>query len=110
MLRRRGKRRRMNPLTWIFALGALALGLYRLLNVFAPSLTIRWQRASTERSQRRSSEGLGTSVGHGFASVVAAEGPEPWRDPTVQRRVRWIGVAELVVALAFGVGAWMLTG
>lgn len=90
----------MSGASWIFVVGAAALGLFGLLNIITPATTIRWQRRSTDRSARRGSE-LGASVGSGFAGLVGATGPQPWNNPAVRRRVRWIGVGEILLAGAF---------
>lgn len=91
----------MSGSAWIFAIGATSLGLYGLLNIIAPSLTIRWQRRSTKPSHGKGSE-LRSAVGGAFASMVGAEGPEPWDDPDVRRRVRYVGAVEVLIALGIG--------
>lgn len=82
---------------WVWIIGASLLGGYGLLNLLAPGVTIRWQRRSTDRSEARG-DAMGTSVGAAFASLVGSEGEEPWDDTSVRRRVRWIGVGEVVLA------------
>ncbi len=90
----------MSEAGWIFVIGATPLAAYALLNILTPGTTIRWQHKSTERSRRRGSE-WGAAVGSGFASLAGATGAEPWDDPAVRRRVRWIGVAEILLAAVF---------
>jgi hypothetical protein len=69
---------------------------YGLLDIFAPSLTIRWQVRSTARQGRS-----GHAVGAGFQRVLGIDpDSDPWVDPGVQRRVRWIGFGLMLVGLA----------
>jgi hypothetical protein len=82
---------------WIPIVLAVPLALYGLLNLASPATTIRWQRRSTDRAERRGSD-FGQAVGSGFARMVGATGDAPWEDPDVRRRVRLIGVAEIILA------------
>jgi hypothetical protein len=89
----------------VFLLSGSAALVYGLLDIVAPSLAIRWQVRSTATYG-----GTRQAVGMGFQRVLGID-PEsdPWDDPGVRRKVRWIGLALALVALAVvGLGAWML--
>ena len=89
----------------VFLLSGSAALVGGLLDIVAPSLTIRWQVRSTATNG-----GTRQAVGMGFQRVLGID-PEsdPWDDPGVRRKVRWIGLALALFALAVvGLGAWML--
>ena len=75
--------------------GCASLG-YGLLDIFAPSLTIRWQVRSTARQGR-----FGHAVAAGFQRALGIDpDSDPWADPGVQRKVRWIGFGLMFLGLA----------
>lgn len=89
----------------VFLLSGSAALVYGLLDIVAPSLSIRWQVRSTATNG-----GTRQAVGTGFQRVLGID-PEsdPWDDPDLMRKVRWIGLALALFALAVvGLGAWML--
>jgi hypothetical protein len=80
----------------VFILGGCAMLGYGLLDIFAPSLTIRWQVRSTARPGRS-----GHAVGAGFQRALGIDPDgDPWADPGLQRKVRWIGFGLMLVGLA----------
>jgi hypothetical protein len=79
----------------IVLVGCAMVG-YGLLDIFAPSLTIRWQVRSTAKAGRS-----GHAVGMGFQRALGIDpDSDPWADPGVQRKVRWIGFGLMLVGLA----------
>lgn len=89
----------------VFLLSGSAALVYGLLDIVAPPLTIRWHVRSTATKG-----GTRQAVGMGFQRVLGID-PEsdPWDDPGVRRKVRWIGLALALFAVAVvGLGAWML--
>jgi hypothetical protein len=80
----------------VFILGGCAMVGYGLLDIFAPSLTIRWQVRSTAKAGRS-----GQAVGMAFQRALGVDPDgEPWADTGVQRKVRWIGLGLILVGLA----------
>jgi hypothetical protein len=90
----------------VFLLSGCAALVYGLLDVFAPSLTIRYQVRSTATNG-----GARQAVGVGFQRALGIDpDSDPWDDPGVRRKVRWIGLALSLFGLAVvALGAWMLT-
>jgi hypothetical protein len=90
----------------VFLLSGSAALVYGLLDIVAPSFTIRWQVRSTATNG-----GTRQAVGMGFQRVLGID-PEsdPWDDPGVRRKLRWIGLALSLLGLAVvALGAWILT-
>jgi hypothetical protein len=87
-----------------FLLGGCAALVYGLLDVISPSLTIRWQVRATAKHG-----GSGQTVGTGFQRVLGIDpDAEPWDDPVVKRKVRWIGFVLSLFGLAVAAtGSWM---
>ena len=89
----------------VFLLSGCAALVYGLLDVVAPSLTIRWQVQSTATSGR-SRRGMGVSVQRALGIDPASD---HWDDPEARRKVRWIGLALSMFGLAVvAIGVWML--
>ena len=86
------------------ACGCAAL-VYGLLDMFAPSLTIRWQVRSTATHG-----GTRRAVGLGFQGTLRIDpDADPWNDADVKRKVRWIGFGLSLFGLAVVIlGIWML--
>jgi hypothetical protein len=88
----------------ILVSGCVSLA-YGLLDIFAPSLTTRWQVRSTAKHG-----GSRQSVGMGFQRALGIDpDADPWNDGAVKRRVRWIGLGVSVFGLAaVALGMWMV--
>ena len=76
-----------------------------LLDMFAPSLTIRWQLRSTA-----SHGGTRRAVGTGFQVALRIDpDADPWNDTGVKRKVRWIGAGLSLFGIAVVIlGIWLL--
>jgi hypothetical protein len=73
------------------------------LDIFAPSLTIRWHVRSTAKAGRS-----GHAVGMAFQRALGIDPDgEAWADTGVQRKVRWIGLGMLVGLAVLLLGAAM---
>jgi hypothetical protein len=88
----------------ILVSGCVSLA-YGLLDIFAPSLTTRWQVRSTAKHG-----GSRQAVGMGFQRALGIDpDADPWNDGAVKRRVRWIGLGVSVFGLAaVALGMWMV--
>jgi uncharacterized membrane protein len=88
------------------ACGCAAL-VYGLLDMFAPSLTIRWQVRSTATATHG---GTRRAVRLGFQGALRIDpDADPWNDADVKRKVRWIGFSLSLFGLAVVIlGIWML--
>jgi hypothetical protein len=89
--------------TPLFIGGLVILGAWlaiALLEILAPGPAIRWRRRILERRGHR----------FGSAQIAAAfnhitherDDPDGWRDPSVQQRVRMIGLVNFALAVLFG--------
>jgi hypothetical protein len=77
------------------ACGCAAL-VYGLLDMFAPSLTIRWQvRSTATHGETRRAVGLGLQ-----GALRIDPDADPWNDADVKRKVRWIGFGLSLFGLA----------
>jgi hypothetical protein len=84
--------------------GVLSL-VFGCLDIFAPSLMIRWQISSTAKHEdyRRA---VGTGVQQWLNIDTAGE---PWNDPSVRLKVRLLGGLLACVGLAvIGFGVYLL--
>ena len=86
---------------FLIVLGACVLAgvVYGILDIIAPTLTIKWQIASTARSN-----GLRHEIGAAFGRWINADGSEPWNEPAARRRVRVIGIVLIGSMVAIGMG------
>ena len=89
----------------VILVGGCASLVYGLLDIFAPSLTARWQIRSTARHG-----GPRQAVGTAFQRALGIDpDADPWNDAAVKRRVRWIGLGLSLFGLAaVGLGMWMV--
>jgi hypothetical protein len=80
---------------WV--IGGIACLIFGGLDIFAPSLMIRWQIKSTAKHHdfRKT---VGTSVQQWMNIDPSGE---PWKDPTSRQRVRLIGGFLVLFGLAF---------
>jgi hypothetical protein len=78
---------------------------YGVLEVFKPSLPIRWQVRSTKKAH-----GVSRAVGTWFQQKLLRVDPddEPWNDPRAQRSIRWVGVVLIIWSVALLAGAAVL--
>jgi hypothetical protein len=90
----------------LLVVGGGAGVLYGLLDTLFPAVAIRWQVASTSRA-RRSRQ----AVGSWFQQMLGVD-PDaaPWDDPSIRKKVRWIGVALAVLSLAAVLAGLALLG
>ena len=90
---------------WAILVGGCASLVGGLLDIFATSLTIRWQVQSTARHG-----GSRRAVGTGFQRALAIDpDAEPWNDAAVKRKVRWIGLGlSLFSLVAVALGIWIV--
>lgn len=90
---------------------ALTMGpafVYGLLNICAPGLTTRWQVNAT---RKRSEDDPRRAVGTAFAGLVGSnESEDPSHDRRVRRRVRLIGLTEVVLSATLAVVFWSRAG
>ena len=82
---------------WFVIVGMLALAAYGLLNVLAPATTIGWQNRATARRSRGDRSDV---VGLAFQRALGQTTPDGRNEPRVRRRVRLLGLSELVTAAA----------
>jgi hypothetical protein len=80
----------------VLVVGGGAGVLYGLLDILFPAVAIRWQVASTSKGR-----GSRQAVGSWFQQTLGVD-PDaaPWDDPSIRKKVRWIGVALAVLSLA----------
>jgi hypothetical protein len=72
---------------------AIVVSLYPLLDVFVPSVTIRWQVRSTVRH-----DDARRQVGEWFQRMLGIYAlNNPWNDVGARRRVRLFGAAQLCI-------------
>lgn len=90
---------------WAILVGGCASLVFGLLDIFAPSLTIRWQVRSTARHG-----GSRRAVGTGFQRALGIDPDvDSWNDAAVKRKVRWIGLGLSLFSLAaVALGTWMV--
>jgi hypothetical protein len=88
---------------WVIALMALSLFGYGWLNVVTPRTTLAWQVRSTARHGEGDPRG---SVGRSFQRWLRIN-PEAPPDRSALRRVRIIGIVEIVAALAIAAVAYL---
>jgi hypothetical protein len=80
----------------VLVVGGGAGVLYGLLDILFPAVAIRWQVASTSKAR-----GSRQAVGSWFQQMLGVD-PDaaPWDDPSIRKKVRWMGVALAVLSLA----------
>jgi hypothetical protein len=95
----------VRPVALALIAGSLCSLLFGFLDLFLPSITIRWQVRSTANAR-----GLRRSVGLGFQSMFEVDpSAEPWDDRRVKRSVRLVGVVLIACScalLAAGLVLW----
>jgi hypothetical protein len=88
----------------VLVVGGGAGVLYGLLDILFPAVAIRWRVASTSRAR-----GSRQAVGSWFQQALGVDpDAEPWDDPSIRKKVRWIGVALAILSLAAVVAGLVL--
>ena len=83
---------------WVVIVSAMPLLVFGIFNVIAPRITTRWQIASTHRARSGSvRKRTGELFGRWFGASSALDAGT---DPSVHRRVRVLGLAEILVSAA----------
>lgn len=78
---------------WWVVVGFMLFLVYGLLNLLFPRMTIGWQNRSTARG----SVGRGV-VGGAVQQILGQTTTDGRNEPAVRRRVRLVGLAEIVIA------------
>jgi len=86
---------------WFVIVAMVPLAAYGLLNIFSPATTIGWQNRSTAH---RSRDGRNDLVGSAFQRIIGQMTPDGRHDPRLRKRVRLLGIAEVLIAV------WVIAG
>lgn len=87
----------------MIVISAVGLG-YAALEIAIPSLAIRWQVSSTRKASKGKSvlSASKAEVGGFFQRGLGVDPDgEPWNDPAVRRKVRWIGAGLAAFCICF---------
>lgn len=90
-----------NP--WIAVIGGVWWGLapvalvFGVMNALVPARVIRWRETAMEGNM-----GYRKKIGDQFSRWTATTGPRPWENSAARKRVRTLGICQIVFWLAFG--------
>jgi hypothetical protein len=86
---------------WLWLACWVFLFAYGVLNAAAPRLTTRWQVSATAKRGRSA----GGAVGRAVQNALGID-PTARPDGTVLRRVRLVGLVEMLVASVLAIATW----